>query len=50
MDESDKLQMKLDLIAYCKELLADEDQQLQIDATNSQILFLGFYAITLDSI
>lgn len=50
LSEEDKIAQKIELITYCKELLADEDQQLTIDSNNSMILFLGFYAITLDSI
>ena len=38
---------KLALIGYCKELLADEAEQLNQDAANSMIYFMGIWAITL---
>ena len=45
----DALGNKVELIDYCKELLQDETQQLQIDMQQQQLLFMGSYAITLQS-
>ena len=43
-------QGKIDVISYCKELLQDECDQLDIDAAVNMIYLMGIYPITLATI
>ena len=39
----------MEVLSYCKELLDDESAQLDIDAVQNQIYFLGLYPITIET-